>query len=49
MPFGHLLVLPLFRMAEVWMDDYKRLYYMHRKDLARDAEPLKDIGDISDR
>lgn len=21
------------RMAEVWMDDYKRLYYMHRSDL----------------
>lgn len=21
------------RLAEVWMDDYKRLYYMHRRDL----------------
>ena len=21
------------RLAEVWMDDYKRLYYMHRQDL----------------
>ena len=21
------------RMAEVWMDDYKRLYYLHRFDL----------------
>jgi polypeptide N-acetylgalactosaminyltransferase len=21
------------RLAEVWMDDYKRLYYMHRHDL----------------
>ena len=23
------------RMAEVWMDDYKRLFYMHRVDLKR--------------
>ena len=21
------------RLAEVWMDDYKRLYYIHRRDL----------------
>ncbi len=21
------------RLAEVWMDDYKRFYYMHRHDL----------------
>jgi polypeptide N-acetylgalactosaminyltransferase len=21
------------RLAEVWMDDYKRFYYMHRRDL----------------
>ena len=21
------------RMAEVWMDDYKRLFYLHREDL----------------
>lgn len=21
------------RLAEVWMDDYKRLYYMHRREL----------------
>ena len=37
------------RMAEVWMDDYKRLFYMHRQDLKRDARRPKDIGDISDR
>jgi len=32
------------RLAEVWMDDYKRLYYLHRRDL-RD----KDVGDLSER
>ncbi|CAF0715034.1 unnamed protein product [Brachionus calyciflorus] len=32
------------RLAEVWMDDYKRLYYMHRRDLIG-----KDYGDVSER
>jgi len=32
------------RLAEVWMDEYKRLYYMHRRDLIG-----KDYGDVSDR
>ncbi|CAB3402188.1 unnamed protein product [Caenorhabditis bovis] len=32
------------RLAEVWMDDYKRLYYMHRSDL-RD----QDVGDLTER
>uniref|UniRef100_A0A7E4VRV4 Polypeptide N-acetylgalactosaminyltransferase n=1 Tax=Panagrellus redivivus TaxID=6233 RepID=A0A7E4VRV4_PANRE len=32
------------RLAEVWMDDYKRLYYMHRNDLR-----TKDVGDLSGR
>ncbi|XP_046573698.1 LOW QUALITY PROTEIN: probable N-acetylgalactosaminyltransferase 9 [Haliotis rubra] len=32
------------RVAEVWMDDYKRLFYMHRHDLKN-----KDFGDISAR
>jgi len=32
------------RMAEVWMDEYKRFFYMHRADL-REA----DIGDLADR
>jgi polypeptide N-acetylgalactosaminyltransferase len=32
------------RLAEVWMDDYKRLYYMHRRDLIG-----KDYGDVSSR
>ncbi|ESO03689.1 hypothetical protein HELRODRAFT_112090 [Helobdella robusta] len=32
------------RLAEVWMDDYKRLYYIHRSDLMD-----KDAGDYSDR
>ncbi|CAF0806972.1 unnamed protein product [Rotaria sordida] len=32
------------RLAEVWMDDYKRFYYMHRREL-RD----KDFGDVEDR
>ena len=31
------------------MDDYKRLFYMHRQDLSRDLPKPKDIGDISDR
>ncbi len=37
------------RMAEVWMDDYKRLYYMHRQDLKRDIDHPKPIGDLSER
>jgi len=32
------------RLAEVWMDEYKRMYYMHRKDLVD-----KDCGDLSER
>ena len=32
------------RMAEVWMDDFKRFFYMHRADL-RGA----DIGDLTER
>ncbi|TKR67082.1 hypothetical protein L596_023287 [Steinernema carpocapsae] len=32
------------RLAEVWMDDYKRLYYSHRPDLK-----TKDVGDLSER
>lgn len=32
------------RLAEVWMDEYKRLYYLSRKDLID-----KDAGDISER
>ncbi|CAF1122170.1 unnamed protein product [Adineta ricciae] len=32
------------RLAEVWMDDYKRLYYMHRRELIG-----KDFGDVEDR
>lgn len=32
------------RLAEVWMDDYKRLYYLHRPDLKK-----KDVGDLSER
>jgi polypeptide N-acetylgalactosaminyltransferase len=32
------------RLAEVWMDDYKRFYYMHRHDLRG-----KDFGDVEDR
>ena len=32
------------RMAEVWMDEYKRFFYMHRKELA-----TANIGDISHR
>ncbi|CAH1789536.1 unnamed protein product [Owenia fusiformis] len=32
------------RLAEVWMDEYKRLFYMHRRDLID-----KDVGDISER
>ena len=32
------------RLAEVWMDDYKRLYYMHREDLK-----TKDVGDLTSR
>lgn len=31
------------------MDDYKRLFYMHRQDLDRKAAVVKDIGDVSDR
>ncbi|CAG9535726.1 unnamed protein product [Cercopithifilaria johnstoni] len=32
------------RLAEVWMDDYKRFYYLHRTDLKN-----KDVGDLSER
>ena len=32
------------RMAEVWMDDYKRLFYVHRTDLKG-----KKVSDVSDR
>ncbi|XP_067931309.1 probable N-acetylgalactosaminyltransferase 9 isoform X2 [Watersipora subatra] len=32
------------RLAEVWMDEYKRLFYMHRHDLAS-----VDAGDITER
>ena len=32
------------RMAEVWMDDYKRFFYMHRQDLLK-----TDIGDLTER
>ncbi|BFZ02126.1 hypothetical protein BsWGS_05164 [Bradybaena similaris] len=32
------------RLAEVWMDDYKRLFYTHRRDLLS-----QDYGDISER
>lgn len=27
------------RLAEVWMDDYKRLYYRHRRDLQVEKNP----------
>ena len=48
------------RMAEVWMDDYKRLYYNYRHELKVDRFCLTkcnktpalqnaDIGDISER
>ncbi|EFO18497.1 glycosyl transferase [Loa loa] len=32
------------RLAEVWMDDYKRFYYIHRSDLKE-----KNVGDLSER
>uniref|UniRef100_A0A1I8EN77 Polypeptide N-acetylgalactosaminyltransferase n=1 Tax=Wuchereria bancrofti TaxID=6293 RepID=A0A1I8EN77_WUCBA len=32
------------RLAEVWMDDYKKFYYIHRLDLKE-----KDVGDLSER
>lgn len=32
------------RLAEVWMDDYKRLYYIHRMGLVN-----SDVGDLSER
>ncbi|XP_059479627.1 polypeptide N-acetylgalactosaminyltransferase 1 isoform X2 [Neocloeon triangulifer] len=32
------------RLVEVWMDEYKRLFYMHRHDLK-----TMDIGDLSER
>ncbi|PIO73879.1 hypothetical protein TELCIR_04143 [Teladorsagia circumcincta] len=32
------------RLAEVWMDEYKRLYYLHRHDLLD-----TDVGDLSAR
>ena len=36
------------RMAEVWMDDYKRLFYVHRTDL-RDKQWTGKVSDISER
>ncbi len=33
------------RLAEVWMDDYKRLYYLHRQDLKSQV----NYGDVSSR
>ncbi|CAF1460935.1 unnamed protein product [Rotaria sp. Silwood1] len=32
------------RLADVWMDDYKRFYYMHRQELIG-----KDFGDVEER
>ncbi|GMS78647.1 hypothetical protein PENTCL1PPCAC_822, partial [Pristionchus entomophagus] len=32
------------RLAEVWMDEYKRLYYLHRSDLR-----TKNVGDLTER
>ena len=32
------------RLAEVWLDDYKRYFYMFRSDLIG-----KDYGDVSER
>lgn len=32
------------RLAEVWMDEYKRLFYMHRRDLLG-----QEMGDITER
>lgn len=32
------------RLAEVWMDEYKRLFYLHRQDIVD-----KDAGDVSER
>lgn len=29
------------RLAEVWMDDYKRLYYRHRRDLPVEKQNVK--------
>uniref|UniRef100_A0A1I7XT93 Ricin B-type lectin domain-containing protein n=1 Tax=Heterorhabditis bacteriophora TaxID=37862 RepID=A0A1I7XT93_HETBA len=38
------------RLAEVWMDEYKRLYYMHRSDLlCMMYYQDKDVGDLSER
>ena len=44
------------RLAEVWMDDYKRLYYMNRADLKVTFSipsfliiQKKDVGDLSSR
>ncbi|XP_052256788.1 probable N-acetylgalactosaminyltransferase 9 isoform X2 [Dreissena polymorpha] len=49
------------RLAEVWMDEYKRLFYMHRRDLSvraidypvfymhRRDLSLKDAGDLTER
>lgn len=37
------------RMAEVWMDEYKRLFYMHRTDLDQAKPKPVDIGDLSER
>nr|CTP81539.1 BMA-GLY-9 [Brugia malayi] len=35
------------RLAEVWMDDYKKFYYIHRLDLK--VQFGKDVGDLSER
>jgi polypeptide N-acetylgalactosaminyltransferase len=32
------------RLAEVWMDEYKRLYYLHRQDLRN-----KNVGNLTER
>ncbi|CAD5219543.1 unnamed protein product [Bursaphelenchus xylophilus] len=32
------------RLAEVWMDDYKKFYYLHRSELKN-----KDVGDLTPR
>ncbi|CAI4231180.1 unnamed protein product [Auanema sp. JU1783] len=38
------------RLAEVWMDNYKRLYYLHRPDLIdKDVGPLNDRIELRDR
>lgn len=37
------------RLAEVWMDDYKRLYYTHRTDLKEKNVDGPGIDDLNDR